>query len=230
MKSAASGASRQTRAPAPREFRGRGRSRCGGTAARGRRKAGQRGATLGEEPPRLLARRHDPVIEPRRHADLSDPPPDIVGSARRVRQQHDALPGPDQPLQAIEHPGERRRAVMHDAPEVEDHAVIPRDELAHAADLANGHGTPLPTASDIARKTVAPQQLRQSRLDLVDQLRTAEHQPGIKLHQRSASPDLGVGVARARHPADPDERDRPAGQPIHLAEQFLSSARKAACR
>src|SRR5262249_31378972 len=89
--------------------------------------------------PGLLPRRHDPVIEPRRHAELSDAATDIVGAARRVRQQHDALSLGQEPRHAVDDAGKRRHPVMHDPPQVEDDAVVIGGDLAHPVNEANGH-------------------------------------------------------------------------------------------
>ena len=51
--------------------------------------------------------------------------------------------GAYQPLHAIEHPGKRRGAVMHDTPQIEDEAVVLRRKRTHAVDQAKGHVTNL---------------------------------------------------------------------------------------
>ena len=54
------------------------------------------------------------------------------GAARRVREQHDALARLAQPFEAMHRTGERRHAVMDDAPEVDDEAVIAGGERGEA--------------------------------------------------------------------------------------------------
>ena len=66
--------------------------------------------------PRFFSGRHDTVIKPLGHTDPRDAADNIIRSPRRVRQQDEALTGAEQPLHAVEHAGNRRGAVMHDAP------------------------------------------------------------------------------------------------------------------
>jgi hypothetical protein len=49
------------------------------------------------------------------------------------------LAGIDEAAHAVEHARKRRDPIMHDAPQIEDEAVIMRRQLPHALDQPNRH-------------------------------------------------------------------------------------------
>ena len=108
--------------------------------------------------------------------------------------------------QRVERAGHRLVAVMQHAPEIEDEAVIARDDLAQAAENAASSlrcarsvdGIALPDRLGDRGEAVA----RQQRVELVLDARRPGPGPsidqrGIELHQAGAGADLGIGVGAA---------------------------------
>src|SRR6267154_3957692 len=100
------------------------------------------------------------MVELRRHPDSRDAPDDVVGAARRVRQQNDSLASLQQRSKTLDGTGYRGHTVMNDAPQIENEPVIPQHHLADAADKLEFHGAPRFSGGRNACRCRQPSNLR----------------------------------------------------------------------